>query len=125
MLPWAWVCVGWEVWGAAPPAAESGCWACGCAGVCCCAGACWAGACAVVSVAVVDVVLVDVVDVVDARSSVGVVPLGTVSTGTVFGTSTDTEEPPQAPAARPTAATAAIVSRRRAVPGDGRSWDSR
>jgi len=77
-----------------------------------------------VSVVLVDVVLVEVVDVVDARSCVGVVPVGTVSTGTVLGTSTSTDAPPHAPAASPATATSAIVSRR-AVRGDGRRWGSR
>jgi hypothetical protein len=74
-------------------------------------------------VAVVDVV--EVVDVVDVEVSLGVVPVGTVSTGVVRGTSTVTSAPPQAPAAMPRAAMTATVSPRRAVPGAGRSWDSR
>ena len=77
-------------WGAAPPAEESGwdcCWP-ELAGACC---ACvWGACCAVVSGAV-EVVDVDVVEVVDVLSlSAGVVPVGTVSTGVVRGTSTVT-----------------------------------
>src|SRR5215211_7686933 len=114
------VCAGCEDCGAAPPEDESG-WAC------CCGAGVWdcAGAWAVVSVVVVDVVDVDVVEVVDAPSSVGVVPVGTVRTGVVRGTSTETLEPPQAPAAMPRTATTPTVSRRRAVPVAVRSWDSR
>jgi hypothetical protein len=78
----------------------------------------------VVLVLVVDVEVVDVVDVPESADSVGVVPVGTVSAGVVFGTSTETEALPHAATPKPDAATTPAI-RTRTARGDGRNADSR